>query len=308
MNVLTAHLNKARIFAVSSPPTRSDTPHDPIDVFTPSKESLSEAKESQPRSSVNRWAVWGMGAVTLLAGTLQATASTGPMMMQPESFRPSVEGVLERQIDSSSEIDVALERVEPEAPTPAPIERSYGQQLNDEQKIAIDKIVADLGEQGFKVKVDDVINFMATETGGTFDPAVRAGGQKNGAVGLAQFTQTAIDAMNLSRDKDDQLTKAKLEEMTFTEQSEVVTEYLASTLRDRGMEGKEVSGADLYAAVFAPVAVGKPMDASVYSSSRSNRYYRANRSLDTNRDGHITKGELTVRLEDWAEIGDNLRG
>ena len=307
MNVLTAHLNKARIFAVSSPPTRSDAAVESVDVFTPSEGLLDEAKDTRPRSSANRWAILGMGAVTLLAGTLQATASTGPMTMEPD-FRPSVENVLDRQMNSLAEIDLALESVEPEVPTPAPIERSYGQQLTDEQKIAIDKIVADLGEQGFKVKVDDVINFMATETGGTFDPAVRAGGQKNGAVGLAQFTQTAIDAMNLSRDKDDQLTKAGLAEMTFAEQSDVVTEYLSSTLRDRGMEGKEVSGSDLYAAVFAPVAVGKPMDASVYSRSGSNRYYRANRSLDTNRDGHISKGELTARLEDWAEIGDNLRG
>lgn len=308
MNVLTAHLNKARKFAISSPPTRSEAPADPVDVFTPSEKLLNDAKDSQSRSPVNRWAILGMGTITLLAGTLQATASTGPLTLEPETLRPSVETVLDRQLAVQSEIDLALDRVVPEAPTPAPIERSYGQQLNDEQKIAIDKIVADLGEQGFKVKVDDVINFMATETGGTFDPAVRAGGQKHGAVGLAQFTQTAIDAMNLSRDKDDKLTKAMLAEMTFTEQSEVVTEYLASTLRARGMEGKEVSGADLYAAVFAPVAVGKPMDASVYSRSRSNRYYRANRSLDTNRDGHISKGELTARLEDWAEIGDNLRG
>lgn len=304
MNVLTAHLNKARIFAVSSPPNLSDSSPEPVDVFTPSEVLLDGAKDSQPRSSANRWAVLGMGAVTLLAGTLQATASTGPITIEPD-FRPAVENVLDRQMDSRAEIDLAIE---PEAPTPAPIERSYGQQLNDEQKIAIDKIVADLGEQGFQVKVDDVINFMATETGGTFDPAVRAGGQKNGAVGLAQFTQTAIDAMNLSRDQDDKLTKAGLAEMTFAEQSEVVTEYLSNTLRDRGMEGKEVSGSDLYAAVFAPVAVGKPMDASVYSRSGSNRYYRANRSLDTNRDGHISKGELTARLEDWAEIGDNLRG
>ena len=308
MNVLTAHLNKARLFALSSPPASSDTPSEPVDVFTPSESLADGAKDLQPRSPGKRWAVLGMGTVALLAGSLQATASTGPIAMEPDRYEPSIQNLLEQQISQATEIDLALQPTEPEAPKPAPIERSYGQQLNDEQKIAIDKIVADLGEQGFTVKVDDVINFMATETGGTFDPAVRAGGQKGGAVGLAQFTQTAIDAMNLARGKDDQLTKAKLEDMTFSEQSEVVTEYLASNLRARGMEGKDVSAADLYAAVFAPVAVGKPMTATVYSSAGHSRYYRANRSLDTNRDGRISKGELTARLEDWAEIGDNLRG
>ena len=96
MNILTAHLNKARIFAVSSPPMRSDATLEPVDVFTPSEGLLNEAKDAQPRSSANRWAILGMGAVTLLAGTLQATASTGPMTMEPESVRPSVENVLDR--------------------------------------------------------------------------------------------------------------------------------------------------------------------------------------------------------------------
>jgi hypothetical protein len=187
-------------------------------------------------------------------------------------------------------------------------EMSFGEKLSSEQKSAINEMVTDLKERGFDVKADDIANFMAVETAGTFSPSIRAGGKRNGAVGLAQFTGIAIEDLNRSRAADDQLSKNRLAEMNFTEQSKVVTDYLSTALGRKNMEGREIGAADLYTAVFSPAAIGKPMDATIYSQTGSARNYRANRSLDTNRDGRITKAELTARLDDWTRRGEELRG
>lgn len=182
---------------------------------------------------------------------------------------------------------------------------SFGKKLNDTQKKAINGMVADLKAKGFDVKPNDIINFMAAETGGTFS----TGRSKNGAVGLAQFTSIAVKDMNRFRGKNNKLSKSKLANMNFTDQSKVVTEYLGHALGRKNMQGKNVSAADLYTAVFAPVAVGKSMDASIYSNSgKTKRFYRANRSLDANRDGKITKGELSARLDKWTKIGAEQLG
>lgn len=186
-------------------------------------------------------------------------------------------------------------------------EMSFGQKLSDGQKKAVNQMVDDLKAKGYDVKADDIVNFMAVETAGTFSPSIRAGGKKNGAVGLAQFTGIAIKQMNKFRGKNDQLTKGKLSKMSFEEQSKVVTEYLTGALGSK-MKGKSVSAADLYTAVFAPAHVGKAPSATIYSKSRNRTYYNANRSLDTNRDGRISKSELTARLNDWVARGAQLRG
>ena len=296
MQALSSKPDFCRLAKKASPP-RTGGQAASVDVFTPSedlKNARSEPLESH-LSTLQRVALVGFGALAAMSATGLATASLETPTLAPES---ALEEISERSMGGHTDIDL----LRTEEPTP---ELSYGQRLDQEQKQAVGQMVLDLRADGFEVEADDVVNFMAAETGGTFDPAVRAGGNKHGAVGLAQFTQTAIDQLNRDRGEEDQLTKDLLAEMTFSEQSVVVTEYLSSTLGARGMRGEFVSAADLYAAVFAPVAVGKPMTATIYSGGRS---YRANRSLDTNNDGRIVKSELTSRLDQWAELGEQLRG
>ena len=187
----------------------------------------------------------------------------------------------------------------------APGELSFGQKLSTDQKQAIGQMVSDLKAKGFDVKADDIVNFMAVETAGTFSPSIRSGGKKSGAVGLAQFTQIAVDDMNRFRKAGDKLTKTKIGNMSFTDQSKVVTEYLSTALGRKNMQGKNISASDLYAAVFSPKAIGKSANSTIYSGGRN---YRANRSLDTNKDGKITKAELTARLNEWVARGNQLRG
>lgn len=184
----------------------------------------------------------------------------------------------------------------------------FGQKLSPEQKQAINDIAYDLGRRGFRVQADDIAVFMALETGGTFDPAIRAQGRPNGAVGLAQFTEVAIRDMNSRRPSHDQLSAARLAAMTFEEQSKIVAEYLSGVLGTRGMKGREVSGHDLYAAVFAPRAVGQPDSFVVYGRDRDGGAYHRNASLDRNGDGVITKAEMAERFGVWLARGQGLRG
>lgn len=183
---------------------------------------------------------------------------------------------------------------------------SFGKKLSKGQKEAVHKMVDDLKTKGFLVTPDDIVNFIAVETGGTFNPSMRSGGKRGGAVGLAQFTGTAIKDMNRFRSSGNKLSKSRLSKMNFAQQSKVVTEYLSRVLERRGMKGKRINAADLYSAVFAPRAVGRSTGSTIYS--RGSRAYRSNRSLDTNRDGRITKAELVARLRAWALRGQQLSG
>jgi LysM repeat protein len=194
------------------------------------------------------------------------------------------------------------------APSPArrPTTMSFGQKLNTGQKDAVLHMVAKLEEDGFSVNPDDIINFMALETGGTFSPSARS--KYSGAVGLAQFTDIAIQDMNQRRDATDQLSKDRLANMSFEEQSLVVAEYLSNAFARKKMQGKTITAADLYSAIFAPRAIGEPMHATVYSKSEDGGAFHRNKSLDTDGDGRISKAELVTRLTEWERRGEALRG
>ena len=185
---------------------------------------------------------------------------------------------------------------------------SFGQKLSRNQKEAILELVASLEQDGFQVKADDIINFMALETGGTFDPGIRNSKVKNGPVGLCQFTSVAIQDLNQRRPPHDQLSRERLASMTFEEQCEVVADYLSTAFQRKNLQGKEVCAADLYSAIFAPKAIGLPLEATIYSEETDRGAYSRNRSLDHDRDGQITKAEMVKRLEDWARRGEALRG
>ncbi|MBX3170466.1 MAG: peptidoglycan-binding protein [Candidatus Eremiobacteraeota bacterium] len=180
-----------------------------------------------------------------------------------------------------------------EASQPKQDDLIFGDKLTAEEQQKVRDVAASLGADP-----NDLMAVMAAETGGTFDPAERAG--KNGAVGLIQFTNTAITEMNKGLPRDQQLTKASLEQMSFTEQMDHVQSYL-QTMMDRYNGPANPDRGDLYAAVFSPALVDNSDTARIYGGN--SREYLANKSLDTNRDGFITRNELTARADEWYERG-----
>ncbi|MBN9419323.1 MAG: peptidoglycan-binding protein [Candidatus Eremiobacteraeota bacterium] len=169
----------------------------------------------------------------------------------------------------------------------------FGDKLSDAEQQKVRDVAASLGADP-----NDLMAVMAAETGGTFDPAERA--SKHGAVGLIQFTNTAINEMNKGLPKDQHLTKAGLEQMSFTEQMDHVQSYM-QTMMDRYNGPANPSRGDLYAAVFSPALIDNSDTSRIYGGN--SKEYRANKSLDTNGDGQITRNELTARADEWYQRG-----
>ena len=266
-----------------------------------------------PRAEMPKWRVRG----------LQASRSGSTMVRRPQlasvtkpapRSKPSGSWVRVKTGDGRDgwvRVDALSYKptaVEPEANSQVVPSLLFGQKLDAGQKQAIVAVVEDLAAKGFQVQADDIATFMALETGGTFDPSIRAQGRPDGAVGLAQFTDIAIQDMNSRRPAHDQLTKDRLAAMSFQEQSLVVAEYLSNVLGRRNMSGREVTGHDLYAAIFAPRAVGQAETFVVYGRDRDGGAYHRNRSLDQDGDGLITKKEMATRFTTWARRGESSRG
>jgi hypothetical protein len=122
---------------------------------------------------------------------------------------------------------------------------------------------------------------MDFETGGTFSPSVRNPGSS--ATGLIQFMDATARELGT--------TTAALARMSHVQQLAYVERYLQKRQRERGpLRGL----GDLYMAVFWPAAVGKPDSTVLFRKGSAT--YSANRGLDTNGDGVITRGEAVARV------------
>lgn len=144
-----------------------------------------------------------------------------------------------------------------------------------------------------------VISF---ESARTFAPdVVLGGGRYRGpvddrkAVGLIQFTDPAIRAMKL---RGWSTTKAQLAAMSDVEQLTWVERYFVAC----NAKGRMSRLADVYAAVFAPAGVGRPLDTPLYSAP--SRAYTANRGLDRDSSGAIELRDLEVALKPLLAAGE----
>ncbi|MBC9913524.1 peptidoglycan DD-metalloendopeptidase family protein [Chitinophaga varians] len=146
---------------------------------------------------------------------------------------------------------------------------------------------------------------MAFETGGSFLPHL-LNGYKPGttpavekltegvlaehAVGLVQFTQTAVDHIN-NRWKL-KTTKKKLSQMSAEEQLDYVYHYL------REFRGRLKSLEDFYLTILKPESVGKTEDHIVFSEEQDitnkRSWYKKNKGLDIDKDGIVYKKEVQL--------------
>ena len=131
---------------------------------------------------------------------------------------------------------------------------------------------------------------MAFETGKTFSPWVRNPGSS--ATGLIQFMESTAQGLGTST--------AALAGMSAVEQLDYVWDYF------KPFTGRLGSLADCYMAILYPAAVGKPDDYVVFADKHA--AYAANKALDIDHDGAITKRECTAFVEkclsDGLEVGN----
>ena len=125
---------------------------------------------------------------------------------------------------------------------------------------------------------DDLFTVMSFETVGKMTSDIR--NPRSGAVGLIQFTNIGIRGLGV--------TKEQLARMDRIEQLDYVEKYFEP------YKGKMKNLGDVYMAVFAPVAVGKPDSYPLYKAPT--QAYEQNREMDTDRDGIITRGDAIKKV------------
>jgi hypothetical protein len=161
---------------------------------------------------------------------------------------------------------------------------AWGGVVNADFKTKVCQISADLGcDPSFLMAA------MAFETGERFTPNIV--NPRSGATGLIQFMpNTAINTLHT--------TTAALANMTAVAQLDFVKEYMMQ------FQGKFRTLSDVYMAIFAPAAVGKPESTVLYSSP--SQAYLQNKPLDVNNDGVITKAEAASFVQ--KELTKGLAG
>lgn len=137
-----------------------------------------------------------------------------------------------------------------------------------------------------KWNVKYLLAVIGFETGGSYSPAQkhRGGGS---ATGLIQFMPTT--AVDLGT------TTEKLAKMNHAEQMVYVEKYLKVKLS--GVTNPSLG--DMYMAVLWPKAVGKKDTFVMWGNSEKSKYrrqYKANKGLDVNNNGYITKEEATAKV------------
>jgi hypothetical protein len=136
---------------------------------------------------------------------------------------------------------------------------------------------------------------IAFETAKSWAPDVLSGGgryrgpQDNGkAVGLIQFTGVSIAAMAR---RGWVTSKEELAALSAVQQLEWVERHFVTV----GAVGRMRSVSDVYMAIFAPAGIGKPDGFALYAAPSS--AYTANKGLDRNGDGTITRGEACAAVK-----------
>jgi hypothetical protein len=144
---------------------------------------------------------------------------------------------------------------------------------------ATERVVGNLQSAGAQISQDDLFRIIEFETDGTWSPSVKAA--TSSATGLIQFLESTAEGLGTSTEA--------LAAMTRAEQMEFVQRYLepyADRIQNFG---------DLYMAIHWPRGVGQGDDFVMYEEG--SREYTANRGLDANGDGTVTRGETMAVVE-----------
>ena len=125
----------------------------------------------------------------------------------------------------------------------------------------------------------DLLGVMNSESGLKSNVQNKNGG----ASGLIQFMPATARALGT--------TTNALRDMTPIQQLDYVEKFYLNNIRTYGMQGKRLTAGDLYTLTFMPAKVKGEVLCQAGSKE-----YAANKGLDANKDGRITKTELGNRV------------
>ena len=227
-------------------------------------------------------------------------------------------GVLGTAIEEVDEISKDQNDKENEKCKSTDFELIWGSKVDCEFR----KKVIEMGNR-LHFEPNDLMAVMAAETNRTFSasvikllPKVNDASKKefrgltkdelkdyddnfDGAVGLIQFTNVAITELN--RVYKIKLSKKSLALMKPIEQLDYVEKYIALWIKTNKIKNK-LTLSDLYVLVFAPAKMGNVEDSTLYE--KGTEAYEKNKSLDVNKNDKISKKELTARVQEIFEEGN----
>lgn len=174
--------------------------------------------------------------------------------------------------------------LEPAPVEPKPLRRlAWGRKASQEFRDRLFEICQILG-----VEPDYLMACMAFESAETFRPDIRnAAG--SGATGLIQFMPNTAKGLGT--------TTEALAAMTAEQQLEYVLAYFLP------YKGRLHTLADVYMAILWPAGIGKSDDWTLWDQASRPTTYRQNAGLDANKDGKITKAEVTSKVLAKLERG-----
>ena len=111
----------------------------------------------------------------------------------------------------------------------------------------------------------------------------KAVNKKGGATGLIQFMPATAKALGTTTDA--------LRNMSPEQQLDYVEKFYSMQRKNFVKSNRKLSAGDLYTLTFMPAYVNKEV-----LTTKGSTYYNANKGLDTNGDGQITKSELAQRV------------
>ncbi len=135
---------------------------------------------------------------------------------------------------------------------------------------------------------NDLLSVMNAESGLDASALNKSG---KGAVGLIQFTDIAIKELN---NHGVPVTKEQLKSMDAVKQLDYVEKYLQIAKKYSFSSDARLSAADLYAINFLPGRANREV-----LTTKGEKYYDWNPGLDINKDGQITKSELSQRIDNF---------
>lgn len=112
----------------------------------------------------------------------------------------------------------------------------------------------------------------------------KAKNPKGSAVGLIQFMPATARQLGT--------TTEALYNMTPEQQLDYVEKYYLMTKKTYMKGDRQLTAGDLYTLTFMPAYVNKEV-----LTTNGHKFYNANRGLDVNGDGQITKSDLTQRVQ-----------
>jgi len=189
----------------------------------------------------------------------------------------------QKLIETVAAINAAIAELaeEPSSSDPQSRQICWGAKVSKDFRDSVLWIEKELG-----LKADFLMTCMAFETGLTFSPSIKNPGSS--ATGLIQFMEATAKALGT--------TTLALKQMSAVRQLSYVYKYF------KGYEGNFAAWSleDVYMSILLPAMIGKPLDEKM---RWSNQAYMANKGLDADKNGVITKREATEKIRSLYQLG-----